>query len=86
MKEVRSPISSHKRTEGLPTSPGAHSLRNRFATDAAQEPAKVTSGDLKDKRDQSAPSGPPERSDGGLSPAQHHLARHRLLHLGREDR
>ena len=67
---VSSPI-NRKGTEGLPTSPGAHSLRNRFAADSEPSDPKVTSGDRRDKRD--------ERADGNLSPAEHHLVRHRTL-------
>jgi hypothetical protein len=47
-------------------------LKNRFATDSEPSPPKVTSGDRRD-------AGPPERADGNLSAAEHHLLRHRML-------
>jgi hypothetical protein len=89
--EVCSPI-NRKTTPGLPTSPGSHSLKNRFATNSQpsksdSEPSQpqVTAGDKGISRPGSVRHGG-TRDDSGLSAAQQHLARHRLAQLGREDR
>jgi hypothetical protein len=91
MKEVRSPISSRKGTEGLPTSPGARATQNYHPkADAGGMTGGGVFGGLPDINKITQGTNPPpdsgKRSDGGLTPGEHHLARHRLLQLGRDDR
>jgi hypothetical protein len=77
--EVCSPI-NRKTTPGLPLSPGARSRREYHPSksDSEPSPSQVTAGDKGIPRPGSIRRGG-TRDDGGLSPGQAHLLRHRIL-------
>jgi hypothetical protein len=81
---VSSPI-NRRPTSGLELSPGARATQN-YHPKADSEPStsKVTAGDKGVPRPGSIRRGG-TRDDGGLSASEHHLARHRLLQLPRDD-
>jgi hypothetical protein len=80
MAVVSSPINHPTKRPEPGLSPGAHSLKNRVATDSAPEP-RQTAGDGRfggSRPGSIKRPGGDERADA-VSVVEHHLLRHRML-------